>query len=224
MCYCVTVVSWLQPQEGTDCYSLFFVVLPPPSEVGWTAHPASRWCLWWRLLLKVVEQSYAQFTNPAQKCLNSSIRWPLFYISCSNSLKYMLLCKILPLTHHSCFFFLFLFQLYVLSQGQCIYRGRVLSLIPYLRELGLSCPTYHNPADFSKKIPLSIHKGSNVTINKAPNAINAYLKYLLGITGPLISKDTNGNQILNKWFTYLLSLPCIFAVYEVINDLIKVLS
>ncbi|CAN7939696.1 unnamed protein product, partial [Ixodes hexagonus] len=41
-------------------------------------------------------------------------------------------------------------MLYMMSDGRCIYNGETSNLLSFLSEHGLSCPEFHNPADFSE--------------------------------------------------------------------------
>ncbi|GAB0089085.1 ATP-binding cassette sub-family G member 1 [Sergentomyia squamirostris] len=43
-------------------------------------------------------------------------------------------------------------HLYAIAEGRCIYTGSVQNVVPFLMELGLKCPEFHNPSDYLLEI------------------------------------------------------------------------
>ncbi|XP_071807055.1 ATP-binding cassette sub-family G member 4-like isoform X2 [Asterias amurensis] len=57
-------------------------------------------------------------------------------------------------------------KLYILGEGQCLYRGSMHGLVPYLKAQGLVCPPYHNPADYVIEIACGEYGNKNPTLAK----------------------------------------------------------
>nr|CDS29201.1 ATP binding cassette sub family G [Hymenolepis microstoma] len=61
-------------------------------------------------------------------------------------------------------------QLYFLCGGQCMYRGPVKRLVPYLASIGFQCPRYHNPSDFLMDLT-SVEDDQNTASSILLNAV-----------------------------------------------------
>ncbi|KAG7202353.1 hypothetical protein KM043_018680 [Ampulex compressa] len=60
--------------------------------------------------------------------------------------------------------------LYAVAAGHCIYRGPVRSLLPHLASIGITCPPYHNPADFLLEVAIGEY---GITVDKLALAVDA---------------------------------------------------
>nr|CAI5822482.1 unnamed protein product [Callosobruchus analis] len=64
-------------------------------------------------------------------------------------------------------------HLYVLSSGKCIYQGSVKGMLPYLEEVNLICPPYHNPADYLLEVAAGEYGNyTEILANKSENGMS----------------------------------------------------
>lgn len=75
-------------------------------------------------------------------------------------------------------------KLYAVTQGNCIYQGPIKELVPFMKDNGLECPSYHNPADFRKyifnfnlyiDIYIYICKKKNISQSQHPSSVTGWL-------------------------------------------------
>ena len=70
-------------------------------------------------------------------------------------------------------------KLYVLAEGQTIYRGTTMGLIPFLSSMGLECPSYHNPADFVMEVATGEHGTFTEKQKRAVSSVSCNFDLLL---------------------------------------------
>ncbi|XP_067010233.2 ATP-binding cassette sub-family G member 1 [Anabrus simplex] len=87
-------------------------------------------------------------------------------------------------------------HLYALADGRCIYQGSITGLLPFLEVRGLSCPPYHNPADFLMDVAMGEYGADVEGLVKAADALKPLAiknSHNGGVDGTEMQVITKGN-------------------------------
>ncbi|XP_017879116.1 ATP-binding cassette sub-family G member 1-like [Ceratina calcarata] len=95
-------------------------------------------------------------------------------------------------------------HVYVIADGQCVYRSTVDNLVPFVRQIGIECPQYHNPADFV--IDVAAGEYGIEWRNRMMNAVNKEFP-IVPIPPPKSHESQFGNKIRKvSWLDQFLVL------------------
>ncbi|XP_043285776.1 ABC transporter G family member 3-like [Venturia canescens] len=85
-------------------------------------------------------------------------------------------------------------SLYAVAGGHCIYRGPIHGVLPHLSSVGVSCPPYHNPADFLIEVAIGEY---GVTVEKlaiAAEQVWETTKPLEPVSKPRVQISQSGKE------------------------------
>lgn len=117
-------------------------------------------------------------------------------------------------------------QVYVLAQGQCVYRGSSNDTLSYLSENGLQCPMYHSLADFCEFSHFTLHTIDSAIMMKA-----IFYFEFSAVVLPLVIEVVNGDYgdfvpqlttAANRSICYKSDKPTDFSVDDNDTPVIKV--
>lgn len=80
-------------------------------------------------------------------------------------------------------------HMYIIGNGYCVYQGSSANMLPFLQSVGLPCPQYHNPADFSESTFIYSHQFScfHFLYIVPPISILFYLHHISDILIPSLA-------------------------------------